>query len=120
MIHAILRKRVGNLYDSLGIKLNEGPDHTYYYALIDVGLMAEEKYGKDFAAELRKDHIMIEFLFKLAKEKLTICLPGRGFEGPRWSLRVSLANLADDAYIAVGKNISDVMKEYYEEWNKNK
>jgi len=113
-IQATLRKRIKNLYDNLGIKLTEGPDHTYYYSLVDIGKMAKEKYGEAFAKELCQDHIMIEFLFKLAKEKLTICLPGAGFRGPKWSLRVSLANLDDDAYTTIGRNINDVMKEYYE------
>ncbi|MFH1709499.1 MAG: bifunctional aspartate transaminase/aspartate 4-decarboxylase [bacterium] len=117
-IQAILRKRIKKLYDTLEIKLVEGPDHTYYYALIDVNFMAQEKYGKEFAEYLRKDHMMIEFLFKLAKEKYTICLPGRGFRGPRWSLRVSLANLDDEAYVQVGKNISEVMGGYYQDWKK--
>ncbi len=119
-IHATLKKRIKNLYDNLGLKLKEGPDHTYYYTLIDIEKMAKEKYGDAFAKELLHEHIMIEFLFKLAKERLTICLPGEGFRGPKWSLRVSLANLDDDAYITIGKNVSGIMQEYYEAWKKKK
>jgi len=119
-IHATLRKRIKNLYDNLGIKLVEGPDHTYYYALVDIGKMAKEKYDDSFAKELLHEHIMIEFLFKLAKERFTICLPGEGFRGPKWSLRVSLANLDDDAYITIGKNISEIMEEYYKVWKEKR
>jgi len=117
-ILGIIKKRVQSLYDNLGLKLPVGPEHTYYYMLIDISLMAEDKHGKDFAKYLTENFIIIEFLFRLAKEKYTICLPGKGFAGPDWSLRVSLANLNDDDYTVVGKNISDVMEEYYREWNK--
>jgi aspartate 4-decarboxylase len=61
---------------------------------------------------------MDQFLFRLAKERATVCLPGEGFAGPKWSLRVSLANLDDKAYIKVGKNLSFILKEYYSEWKK--
>jgi aspartate 4-decarboxylase len=113
-----LKKRVTHLYSNLGIKLIEGPAHTYYYATIDFEIVAKEKYGEKFADYLTKNVLMIEFLLKLAKEKLTICLPGQGFAAPKWSLRVSLANLDDDSYIAIGKNLSDVLEQYYEEWDK--
>jgi len=115
-IQATLKKRIKNLYDNLGLKLEGGPDHTYYYTLIDIGRMAREKYGAAFEKELLRNSIMLEFLFKLAREKYTICLPGEGFRGPKWSLRISLANLDDDAYVTIGKNISGIMKEYYESW----
>ncbi len=115
-IHAILKRRIKNLYDNIGMDYAKGPEHTYYYTFIDVGRMAEAKYGKDFADYLKKNIYLIEFLFKLAKEKATVLLPGAGFAGPKWSLRVSLANLADDAYITIGENIKEVMQEYYESW----
>jgi aspartate 4-decarboxylase len=88
---------------------------TNYYALIDIRKMAEEKYGAGFAEKLTKNRCIDEFLLKLAKEKMTVCLPGDGFAGPVWSLRVSLANLDTEDYKDVGKNISLVLEEYYQE-----
>lgn len=115
-IHAILQKRIKNLYDNLELEYTKGPDHSYYYTLIDIGRMAQSKYGSDFAEYLKKNIYLIEFLFKLAQEKYTICLPGEGFAGPQWSLRVSLANLKDEDYPTIGKNIGEVMQEYYQAW----
>lgn len=113
-IKELLNKRIKNLYDNLGIKTTEGPDKTHYYALVDIGRMAKDKYGDAFANYLMENFTLLDFLFKLAKEKLVICLPGKGFAGPEWSLRVSLANLDDNAYIDIGKGISEVMKELYD------
>ncbi len=100
----------------MGIKLPKGPEHTYYYALIDMGRMAREKYGETFANHIKSKYVIEPFLLKLAKDKFTICLLGDGFAGPKWSLRGSLANLETEDYIYVGKNISKVMQEYYEEF----
>ena len=117
-IQAILKTRVKYLYNNLGASLPKGAEHTYYYALIDMARVAEKKYGKEFARYLISNVLMDQFLFRLAKEKATVCLPGEGFAGPSWSLRVSLANLDDKAYNAVGKNLSYILKEYYAEWKK--
>jgi len=117
-IQAILKKRVKYLYDNLGAVLPKGDEHTYYYALIDLSRVAQQKYGAGFAKHITSNVLMDQFLFRLAKEKATVCLPGEGFAGPKWSLRVSLANLDDKDYIAVGKNISFVLKKYHKEWKK--
>ncbi|MBD3273261.1 bifunctional aspartate transaminase/aspartate 4-decarboxylase [Candidatus Dependentiae bacterium] len=117
-IQSILLKRITSLYDNLGIKNQIGPEHTYYYTLLDLGKMAAEKYDNDFAKYFIQNVSTIEFLFKLAKEKLTICLPGQGFAGPKSSIRIALANLSNDAYPIIGKNINDVMQEYYNNWKK--
>ena len=102
-IQAILKTRVKNLYKNLGTPLPKGSEHTYYYALIDMAKVAEKKYGKAFAEYLQNNVLLDQFLFRLAKERATVCLPGEGFAGPKWSLRVSLANLDDKAYISIGK-----------------
>jgi aspartate 4-decarboxylase len=115
-IHAILDTRIKNLYDRLGIAMPEGPEKTHYYALIDLERMAQAKYGGDFSKYLTGNYSAIDFLFNLAREKYSICLPGAGFAGPEWSIRVSLANLADKDYIAIGNSITEIMEEYYHEW----
>lgn len=117
-IQSILFKRITSFYDNLGIKLVKGPEHTYYYALLNLKKMAEEKYGNDFANYFTENVSTIEFLFKLAKDKLTICLPGEGFAGPKSSIRIALANLPNEAYPIIGKNINDVMQKYYDDWKK--
>ena len=115
-IHATLRKRINYLYDNLGMKFVKGPDQTYYYTLVDIGSMARSKYGDEFAGYLTGNVLMVEFLFRLAREKFIICLPGEGFAAPGWSLRISLANLDDEAYKKVGEGISDILEEYHRAW----
>ena len=117
-IQSILLKRITDFYNNLGIKFKKGPEQTYYYTLLNLEKVAKEKYGDDFAAYFTKNVLTIEFLFKLAKEKFTICLPGGGFAGPKSSIRIALANLDTKTYSVIGKNIKDVMQEYYDEWNK--
>ncbi|HBS47642.1 TPA: aspartate 4-decarboxylase [Candidatus Dependentiae bacterium] len=117
-IQAKLKKRVQSLYDNLELKFSQDPSNAYYYALINIEKYAEQKYGIKFATYLKNNFEMVDFLFRLAKEKFTICLPGEGFAGPKWSLRVSLANLNDADYITIGKNIKDVLSKYHKEWKK--
>ena len=109
---------ISDFYNSFEIPVPEEDGNTYYYSLIDLRHIAEIKYSKEFADYLEKNINPLEFLFRLAKEKSTILLPGKGFAGPKWSMRISLANLPDDNYKIVGKNVSDVFHSFYEDWKK--
>jgi aspartate 4-decarboxylase len=60
---------------------------------------------------LAKDH-SLNFLFKLAENHHTACLPGEGFAGPDWSLRVALANINEEDCRNIGQAIVSVMKKY--------
>lgn len=119
-IQTLLKKRFDNLYNELGLKPPEGPDKTHYYALINIGRMAEALHGKKFARSLMKTYSPLDILMHLAREKYTILLPGEGFAGPKWSVRVSLANLNDADYITIGRNIHDTMEEFYKSWSEQK
>ena len=68
-------------------------------------------YGKDFADEFCKGHAL-DFLFKLAEDYHTVCLPGQGFAGLAWSLRVALANINEADCAKVGQAITGVMRTY--------
>jgi aspartate 4-decarboxylase len=39
-------------------------------------------------------------------------LNGGGFEAPQWSLRVSLANLSDEAYEDIGRGVRAIARGY--------
>ena len=39
-------------------------------------------------------------------------LNGGGFEAPNWSLRVSLANLPDEAYEEIGRGVRPIARGY--------
>ena len=58
----------------------------------------------------------IDFVVRLAEERGIVLLDGGGFDAPRMSVRVSLANLPDDAYSNIGRGISELLAAYYERW----
>lgn len=120
MIHNILKERITDFYQNLGAPVPEEKGNAYYYSLLDFKYIAEYKYGKEFASYLIKNIDPLEFLFRLAKEKLTVLLPGKGFAGPKWSARISLANLPNKSYEIIGKNISDMLQSIYNLWKRSK
>ena len=65
-----------------------------------------------------KQHEPIDFVWRLAEEKQVVLMDGGGFDAPNMSVRVSLANLPDEAYAKIGKAISDLLEEYYKRFSK--
>lgn len=110
----ILRKRWTALFSALQMDEPKGDNLTRYYALINLEELAAKMYGKQFAARLTKGHAL-EYLFRLAEKYHTVCLPGDGFAGPPWSLRVALANISEKDCTDIGKNILAVMAGYKQE-----
>jgi aspartate 4-decarboxylase len=47
-------------------------------------------------------------------------MDGGGFGGPKWSVRVSLANLDNSAYKSIGKELEAIAKDYVDEWQHTK
>ncbi|QGY40654.1 bifunctional aspartate transaminase/aspartate 4-decarboxylase [Pseudodesulfovibrio cashew] len=113
-IMGILGKRWTALFKAVGLPEPKGNNLTRYYALIDLEQLATKLYGSGFAKSLSKRHAL-EFLFRLAGKYHTVCLPGAGFAGPAWSLRVALANISEEDCTAIGKNILAVMADYKKE-----
>lgn len=107
----ILKKRWSALFHALGLTEPQGNNLTRYYALIDLQKLADKMYGPAFTKQLAERN-PLEFLFKLAENHRTVCLPGKGFAGPDWSLRVALANIDEADCQNVGRAIVEVMKEY--------
>jgi len=66
-----------------------------------------------------KSDLGTPFLFRLAKETGVVLLPGNGFEVVDTSARVSLANLTDIEYAAIGKFSRKVLDEYHSDFEKN-
>ena len=53
---------------------------------------------------------------RLAQDTGVVLMGGHGFDAPEWSVRVSLANLNADDYIAIGQRLSAMLDEYAEVW----
>jgi aspartate 4-decarboxylase len=115
----MIRKRYQTLYRSMGIAAPTGPNDVNYYSLIDLQEIGGELYGSDFRAWFIKSDLGISFLFRLAKETGVVLLPGQGFEVVDTSARVSLANLTEIEYAAIGKFTRQVLDESHEDFKRS-
>jgi aspartate 4-decarboxylase len=104
-IKSILRNRITGFYNELKTPIHIIPTQTDYYSLVDIPGVTKNIYGEKAAAYLVKEYEYLEFLFHLVSKYHTILLPGSGFGATPWRLRISLANLKDDQYPIIGKNI---------------
>ena len=57
-------------------------------------------------------------LFDLAQKSSIVLLGGGGFAGPEWSIRISLANLYDEAYSEIGVVLKRILDSYADDWKK--
>jgi len=114
---AIVRGRYERLYRGAGLTPPDHPMLTRYYATLDVPAIARSRYGDMFADWLVANFEPIDFVVCLAEERGIVLLDGGGFEAPRMSVRVSLANLPDDAYEPIGRGIAELLADYHARWS---
>jgi len=119
-VRHVLRRRYRALYRGLGIEPEENPNMTYYYTLLDTEKLAERLYGREFAEWFIRELPIEEFIMRLAMDAGVVLLPGKGFDVPHPSARVSLANLREVDYIKIGRTIRELINEYYLEFRKKK
>jgi aspartate 4-decarboxylase len=113
---AIVRGRFESLYRGAGLVPPLDPLVTHYYASLDIPALARERYGDAFADWLLASFEPIDFVVRLAEERSIVLLDGGGFDAPRISVRVSLANLPDDAYEPIGRGIAGLLADYHAQW----
>lgn len=118
-LRAILRKRLAALWENAGFTLAEDPLCAGYYSEIDMLVWARKCYGEAFAEYLKRTYNPLDIVFRLATETSLVVLNGGGFDAPEWSVRVSLANLNDEDYIAIGQHIRRILTEYAEQWKQS-
>ena len=116
----MIHKRFNNLWNASGFTLLPDPNRAGYYSEIDMMVWAKKLYGDDFAEYLKKNYEPLDFVIRLAEETAIVLLNGDGFDGPKWSVRASLANLNDDDYIKIGKALNKILSDYHEEYIKSK
>lgn len=112
MTRDVVQRRLRSLLDPLGVAVPPEPD-THYYTLLDVIELARLRHGDAFAHQLLAYEHPLSFPLALAERCGVVTLPGRGFEATSWSVRVSLANLSDDAYPAIAKAVHHVLDDMY-------
>jgi aspartate 4-decarboxylase len=113
---AVVRRRFERLYRGAGLVPPDDALLTRYYATIDIPALARSRYGDAFADWLLAAVEPIDFVVRLAEERGGVLLDGGGFDAPRMSVRVSLANLPDDAYEPIGRAIAGLLGEYHARW----
>ena len=112
----IIQKRLKALWDSTGFTLIPDPLRAGYYSEIDMLVWAKKFYGEEFVDYLKKNYNPLDVVFRLATETSLVVLNGGGFDGPEWSVRVSLANLNESDYVRIGQSIRQILTEYAEAW----
>ncbi|MEM7144933.1 MAG: bifunctional aspartate transaminase/aspartate 4-decarboxylase [Verrucomicrobiota bacterium] len=116
----LIRDRYERLCLNMGVQAEHGPNAVDYYTLIDLERLGAKLYGDDFAKWFTEGEKATDFLFRLAEETGVVLLPGKGFEVVDPSARVSLANLTEEEYAAIGKFSRQVLDEYYTDYQKTK
>ena len=115
----IIQRRLQALWDSTGFTLVPDPLRAGYYSEIDMLVWAKKFYGEEFVDFLKKNYNPLDVVFRLATETGLVVLNGGGFDGPEWSVRVSLANLNESDYVRIGKSIRQILTEYADVWKGN-
>src|SRR5689334_19807693 len=108
----IVNKRLWSIIESMGLQLSPNPDFDGYYGLIDFEFWARKNIGEEAVEYLKKNIHPLDLAFRLAEDHGIVLLNGGGFEAPNWSLRVSLANLPDEAYEDIGRGVKSVARGY--------
>ncbi|SKA36817.1 aspartate 4-decarboxylase [Chitinophaga eiseniae] len=119
LTQVLVQKRLKLLWDELEIPLVKDPLNAGYYSEIDIQVWAGKVYGDKFFKWLQQNFEPVDILFRLAEKTGVVLLNGGGFDGPEWSVRVSLANLPTEAYSVIGKRITEIMREYAGVWKSN-
>jgi aspartate 4-decarboxylase len=112
----IVHKRMVALLEGMGLEVPANANFDAYYALIDFEFWARKNIGDEAVEYLKKNIHPLDLAFKLAEAHGIVLLNGGGFEAPNWSLRVSLANLPDEAYNEIGRGVRSIARGYRESY----
>jgi aspartate 4-decarboxylase len=116
----IVQRRARAIIESMGLELPPNANYDAYYGLIDFEFWARKNIG-DKAVEYLKENVHpLDLAFRLAEAHGIVLLNGGGFEAPNWSLRVSLANLPDEAYEDIGRGVRSIARGYRDAFDASK
>ena len=116
----IVHRRLHALYRGLGLPIPKNDSYSSYYIMFDLMLWAKMRHGEDFCRFLAKNYEPLDLIFRIAEEHSVVLMDGGGFGGPKWSFRISLANLPDETYEKIGDFLVDCAQEYLSAWEKSK
>ena len=116
----ICHRRAKAMIEGLGIEVTPNVLYDAYYGLIDFEFFARKNIGEDAVEHLKKNVHPLDLAFRLAEDHGIVLLNGGGFEAPNWSLRVSLANLPDEAYEEIGRGVRSIARGYQDAFEASK
>jgi aspartate 4-decarboxylase len=118
----IVNRRAWSMVEGLGLadKLTPNPNYDAYYGLIDFEFWARKNIGDEAVEYLKKNVHPLDLAFRLAEAHGIVLLNGGGFEAPEWSMRVSLANLPDEAYDDIGRGVRTIARGYRDAYEASK
>jgi aspartate 4-decarboxylase len=116
----LVRHRLIALGRGLDMPVPDDPLRVAYYVDIDLAVWGRTAFGDEFERYIQAHHTPIDAVIGLAKKSGTVLLNGSGFDGPPWSVRVSLANLDADAYESIGRDLKALVSSAFEEWRKSR
>jgi aspartate 4-decarboxylase len=116
----IVEQRAKAMIEGMNLQLDPNPNFDGYYGLIDFEFWARKNIGDDAVEYLKKHVHPLDLAFRLAEAHGIVLLNGGGFEAPNWSLRVSLANLPDEAYEDIGRGVRAVARGYRDAYEASK
>jgi len=109
---AVVQKRTAVAMEGLGLDIQPNPLFDHYYGVIDFEFWMR-KYAGDAVVEWMKENVHpLDLVFRLAEDHGIVLLNGSGFDAPSWSVRISFANLDDDAYENIGRAVRAVARGY--------
>jgi len=116
----IVKGRVKATLEGLGIEAEPNELFDYYYGLIDLEFWARKYVGDEVVEWMKKNVHPLDFAFRLAEEHGIVLLNGSGFDAPKWSVRVSFANLDNHVYDDIGRAVRAVAAGYREKFEATK
>lgn len=116
----LVRERYHDLCHTLGIKEDDSRENAKYYSLIDIYELAGDLYDDKFKEYLKENFEPIDFLLRLAEINGVVLMEGVGFGAAPGILRVSEANLPDEAYKKIAKQVLELLSEYYNQYKSEK
>lgn len=112
----LVRRRLDALYRAMGVHHEPDPNSASYYEEITLHGITSKLYNDEFEKWLLANIQPGELLYRIAIEAGVVLMPGGGFGDTAPSARVSLANLNETDYAAIGRATRTLLDDYYEKF----
>src|SRR5262249_15852951 len=112
----IVQSRLDALARGLGADFDADSLRVGYYVDLDLEAWGRKTFGDDFTAFIAEHHEPVDVVLDVARRYGLVLLNGSGFDGPPWSVRISMANLDAADYEAIGRDLKAMVRRAVDEW----